>query len=228
MASSLPASEQAYRYVKQLILDGELTSDEMVTEGQIVAQMSISRTPVREAFLRLSSEGWLRLYPKKGALVVPVQPEEMEQVLEARHLIETHAMQAIVRHPEDAKVLGQNLLALTMQMKKSMDEDEDIEIFTSMDTDFHLMIVVSAENDILSNIYRGLRDRLRRMTARSVWHDKERMEGIIRDHTDLAHIVERADVDAFSARLTEHMRSTHERSHRRSDRTTSPRSGSLS
>lgn len=210
MPPSLPASEQAYRYVKERILNGQIAAGDMITEGQIVADIALSRTPVREAFLRLEAEGWLRLFPKRGALVVPVQPQEMEQVLEARHLIETHAVRAVARNPAEAKALGEKLLALTAQMQRAM-ADRDIETFTSLDPEFHLMIVLSADNDILSDIYRGLRDRLRRMTIRSVWHDEGRMEGIITDHTDLAHIVERADVEAYSARLLEHMLATHSR-----------------
>ena len=52
----------------------------------------MSRTPVREAFLRLEAEGLLRLFPKRGALVVPVSPAEVEAVLEARELVEGHAV----------------------------------------------------------------------------------------------------------------------------------------
>ena len=206
----LSASEQVYRFVKETILNGQIAAGDMITEGQIVAEMSLSRTPVREAFLRLASEGWLKLYPKRGALVVPVQPQEMEQVLEARHLIETHAVRTIARNPAEANALGQCLLTITAQMQRAMDE-QDIESFTSLDTEFHLTIVRSADNDILSDIYQGLRDRLRRMTIRSVWRDESRMQGIIKDHTDLAHIVERADVEAYSTRLLEHMLSTHSR-----------------
>lgn len=211
MTASLSASEQAYRHVKELILNGQLPAGDMITEGQIVAEVSLSRTPVREAFLRLEAEGWLKLFPKRGALVVPVQPNEMEQVLEARQLIETHAVKAVARHPEEAATLGDALLAIVGQMRQAM-EDGDIESFSLLDTEFHLTIVVSADNDILSGIYRGLRERLRRMTTRSVWQDRARMEGILTDHTDLAHIIRRGDVEAFSERLLEHMLATHSRS----------------
>jgi DNA-binding GntR family transcriptional regulator len=213
MPSPLSASEQAYRYVKQLILDGRIASGEMISERQIVAGVSLSRTPVREAFLRLSTEGWLKLYPKRGALVVPIRPEEMGQVLQARHLIESHAMRSIAKNPAEAEVLGTNLLALTQRMQRAM-EAGDSEVFTSLDTEFHLMIVRSAGNDILSDIYRGLRDRLRRMTARSIRQDEETMKGIVRDHTDLAHIVKSADAAGFDTRLMEHMRSAHDRNNR--------------
>ncbi|MGL3150285.1 GntR family transcriptional regulator [Microbacterium sp. A82] len=214
MSQPMSASDQVYRHVRELILDGQIGSGELITEGQFVEATGLSRTPVREAFLRLEAEGWLKLYPKRGALVVPVQPEEKEQVLEARQLIETHAMTTIAASADAAQALRRRLLDITEQMRVAMDAG-DIETFTTLDAEFHLVIVNSSGNDILADIYRGLRDRLRRMTTRSVWHDKTRMQAIVTDHTDLAEIVSQRDVAAFSTRLMEHMRSIHDRAHRR-------------
>ena len=56
----------------------------------------MSRTPVREAFLRLQSEGLLRLYPKRGALVVPVSVGEVEAVMETRMLVERFALDKVL------------------------------------------------------------------------------------------------------------------------------------
>ncbi len=214
MSKPMSASDQVYRHVRELILDGGIGPGELITEGQFVEATGLSRTPVREAFLRLEAEGWLKLYPKRGALVVPVQPEEKEQVLEARQLIETHAMTTIAANADAAEALSRRLLQITERTREAMEAD-DIEAFTTLDAEFHLALVQSSGNDILSDIYRGLRDRLRRMTTRSVWHDKTRMEVIVKDHGDLAEIVARRDVEAFSSRLMEHMRATHDRAHSR-------------
>lgn len=214
MSQPMSAADQVYGHVRELILDGGIGAGELITEGQFVEATGLSRTPVREAFLRLEAEGWLKLYPKRGALVVPVQPEEKEQVLEARQLIETHAMTTIAASASAAQTLSTRLLEITEQTRDAMDAD-DIAAFTTLDAEFHLVLVKSSGNDILSDIYRGLRDRLRRMTTRSVWHDKTRMEAIVKDHSDLAEIVAQRDVAAFSARLMEHMRATHDRAHSR-------------
>lgn len=217
MKTALSASEQAYLRVKEMILEGELPAGDMITEGQVSADLSVSRTPIREAFLRLEAEGWLRLYPKRGALVVPVQPNEMEQVFEARQLIETHAVRVVSQDAELIAALTQALGGVIAQMVQAL-ADEDVETFSSLDTEFHLTIVLAADNDILSDIYRGLRERLRRMTTRSVWHDRTRMERIIAEHTELAEIIRRGEPDAYSARLLEHMVATHSGRARRQGR----------
>ncbi|MBH0121440.1 GntR family transcriptional regulator, partial [Rhodococcus sp. CX] len=90
------AAEQAYREVKERILSGTLPGGELISEGEIAAEMGTSRTPVREAFLRLETEGWMRLYPKRGALVVPVADGEAEHVVAARLLLEADAVRVVV------------------------------------------------------------------------------------------------------------------------------------
>lgn len=205
----MSAADDVYRHVREHILSGTIASGEMITEGQFVDAVGVSRTPVREAFLRLEVEGWLKLYPKRGAMVVPVQPEEKEQVFEARRLIETHAVSVIAREPAAAGALAAQLEFVVTQMRDAM-HSYDIEAFTALDAEFHVTIVGSAGNDILTGIYRGLRDRLRRMTTRSVWGDESRMLRILDDHSDLARIIARGDTDAFAERLEEHMRSVHQ------------------
>ena len=82
------ASERAYAHVKGGILDGTL-------EGEVAEAVGVSRTPVREALLRLEVEGYLRLYPKKGAMIVPVSAQEAQDVIEARGVIEEWAANRI-------------------------------------------------------------------------------------------------------------------------------------
>ena len=54
-------SDRAYRLVKERILNGSLPSDTMFSEGEIAQELDTSRTPVREALLRLQAEGWIQL-----------------------------------------------------------------------------------------------------------------------------------------------------------------------
>src|SRR5680860_948417 len=83
--SGMPsASARAYAHVKGGILDGTNAGGQFFTEGEVAEAIGVSRTPVREALLRLEVEGLVRLYPKKGAMVVPVSAQEAQDVVEAR------------------------------------------------------------------------------------------------------------------------------------------------
>ena len=96
------AKDRALDYVKAQVLTGAFSWGELISEGEVASARGMSRTPVREAFLRLEAEGLLRLYPKRGALV-PVSPEEVRVVTEARLLLEQFAAGKVIRRGPAAR-----------------------------------------------------------------------------------------------------------------------------
>ena len=90
------AKDRALDYVKNQVLTGAFPGGELISEGEVAAALGMSRTPVREAFLRLEAEGLLRLYPQRGALVVPVSSEEARAVIEARRVLEQFAASKVI------------------------------------------------------------------------------------------------------------------------------------
>src|SRR6478609_3711227 len=162
----MSASERAYRHVKDRILDGSLPGGELISEGEIAEALGMSRTPVRAAFGQLEAEGLLRLYPKRGALVVPVSASETEAVMETRWVIERYAIERIIERPGDvAAALAESVAAQA---------DLEIPEFIEADRAFHRTLVAGTNNQILLSLYDSLRDRQRRMAAaRSEEHTSE-------------------------------------------------------
>jgi DNA-binding GntR family transcriptional regulator len=91
------ATDRAYVYARQQIISGGFPPGELITEGQVSEALEISRTPVREAFMLLAAEGLLRLFPKRGALVVPVTWAEVGDIFEARLLVERWAVERVIQ-----------------------------------------------------------------------------------------------------------------------------------
>src|SRR3982750_1048331 len=105
-------------------------------------QLGMSRTPVRAAFGQLEAEGLLRLYPKRGALVVPVSAQETEAVLEARWVIERYAIERGIDNPED----------VPERRRDAIDAQADVEdntAFVEADRAFHRTLVAGTGNPIL-------------------------------------------------------------------------------
>src|ERR671916_3537295 len=104
MASSvlkMTAKDRAYEFTKGRVLDSTFAGGDLITEGEVASALGMSRTPVREAFLRLEGEGLLRLYPKRGALVVPVSAQEVDAVMETRLLVERFAIEKAIARGAD-------------------------------------------------------------------------------------------------------------------------------
>ena len=203
---STSAGERAYQHVKRKVLQGSFDGGELIAEGQVADSLGVSRTPVREAFLRLEAEGLLRLYPKRGALVVPVSPGEVDDVVEARLLIERFAVAKVVAAGRQGEVAAAMRAVLDRQRVAA--ERGQVERFNDLDRDFHAALVGAAGNAIISRQYDGLRDRQVRMGVRALLGRAGRMEQIMGEHERICDLLARADEVELSAFLDTHVGTT--------------------
>lgn len=81
-------AEQAYTELEQRLVTLELHPGQFLQEKILTETLGLGRTPVREAVQRLTETGLLKIYPRKGILVQPVQAESLGQVLETRRVLE--------------------------------------------------------------------------------------------------------------------------------------------
>ena len=204
-----PSSGQAvYIEVKEMILSNEIPGGEFLSEGNIASKMGTSRTPVREAFRRLEAEGWLRIFPKRGALVLSLSDGEAAQLIEARLLIEANAIAAVSSHPARLKRLVESLQG-ELEKQAEIVRSEDIRKFGRADAAFHLEIVRAGENQVLYEIYESLSDRQQRMTSAMLTRFPEQAGKIVRDHTELVEFVRSGDSAGYRECAMRHLKDEH-------------------
>lgn len=207
MSRPMSATDRAYHETRGRILDGELAGGDVITEGQVSMSLGISRTPVREAFLRLQAEGLLHLYPKRGAVVVPVSMEEATSVMEAREIIESFAATKLLTENES---LPRPLLAAlweNLSEQQMHAHSGNSGVFVETDTRFHLLLVESCDNPFLVDLLRNLRDHQRRLGLAAGKNDiVERMLAAHREHVGLVERLDRGDLDAYLSALRSHLR----------------------
>ncbi len=202
------AADRVYEHVRRAILTRRFADNDLLAEGRIAQETGVSRTPVREALLRLESEGMVRLLPKKGALVLPVSAQEWRDVLATRELVETFCVREIVN--------GGRAALLTARLRKAVDDlelaagSDDLTAYVSADRDFHATIVAAAGNSILNKLYGSLRDRQLRMGAANLLAsdglaDRVRMSRTIADHRAIAEAIALEDVDTAVALTVAHL-----------------------
>ncbi len=200
-ATKPSASDRAYERIKAGVLTGEFPGGTLLTEGEIAGDVEVSRTPVREAFLRLETEGLIKLYPKKGALVVSVSGPEADSILEARSLVETWAAEHAFRQ---RRSLIPELAGLLEQMRAHRSAG-DVAAFTEADRGFHEHVVAAAGNAVLGRFYRSLRERQLCINAAMMRVDDERMDRAIADHAGLIDALQSGDAAAFAVRTRDHL-----------------------
>ena len=197
----IPAAERVYAFVKAAILDRVYPGGELLTEGELAAAVGVSRTPVREALLRLEESGLVKLYPKKGALVLPVLAQEVNDVLEARELIETHAAAKVWPR---RKQLAAALEPLVREMRKHC-RARDAKSFLEADRAFHEAIVDAAGNEILARLYNSLRDRQVRMGVPVIEVQPVRMERSVAGHQEMIDALGGNSAKRFRDLVIEHI-----------------------
>jgi len=198
------AAQLAYDYVKARLLDGRFAGGTLLSENEIAQRLDVSRTPVRQAFVQLEAEGLLELYPRRGALVVPISPSEAEDVLEARMLIEQHAAR---RAASAGPALAETLRGHIADQEQAL---EDGAGFAWADRRFHHALVESAGNQLLTRQSAGLRDRHQRIAAATVAGDPARIGRFIAEHRAIVAALERSDGDAAAELLGTHLQGAHE------------------
>lgn len=212
MATSNPpqrtAKDRALDYVKARVLTGAFPGGELISEGDVAAALGMSRTPVREAFLRLEAEGLLRLYPQRGALVVPVSPDEVRAVMEARLVLEQFAATRVVgRGPAVCAGVFERLSGELLRQRAAADR-VDWPDFLDADRAFHAITLDEASNAILSGFYGSLRDRQMRMIGESALRDPARVTTILAEHREIAESLRDGDAERALRAVQSHLAST--------------------
>ncbi|MFD8735733.1 GntR family transcriptional regulator [Streptomyces sp. NPDC059618] len=196
-----PAADRVYAHVKDGVLERRYEGGALLTEGELADAVGVSRTPVREALLRLEAEGLIKLYPKKGALVLPVSAQEIADVVETRQLVEEHAARKAV--PASPLLLAR--LEELLERQKEQAAAGDLAAAAVTDRCFHAEIVRSGGNEILSRLYDQLRDRQLRMGVAVMHAHPDRITKTLVEHEQILDALRSGDADAVVGLIHGHV-----------------------
>lgn len=201
------AQDVTYRWLKQHV--GSLSRHEgtFLTEAEVSEMTGTSRTPVREALLRLEAEGFLQIVPKKGAYVPPVSDAEVAAVMQARELIEDWCVRQVMATADPATISGLSAELEDLLHRQEQMLDDSVG-FIECDRAFHRAIVRTAGNPVLRDFYESLRDRQVRMGLRALSSKADRVRTVLAEHAAIVAAVRTADPAVAADALGAHLRST--------------------
>lgn len=202
------ARERALDYVKRQILAGVFRGGELITEGEVAGALDMSRTPVREAFLRLEADGLLKLYPQRGALVVPVSPAEVHAVMESRLVLEQFAAEKVIGYGDSRRALVAKAMREQITRQQEARSAGQVPEFLDADRAFHAVLLQNADNEILADLYGSLRDRQLRMIGESAVRDPGRMTTILAEHEHITAALESGDLAVTVEAIRHHLTGT--------------------
>lgn len=153
-------ADQAYVQLKQLILDGTLPAGAQMLELEAAARLNMSRTPVREAMVRLRQEGIVEIRPRHGMRVLPISAVDMRDIYEIITALEGTAAEGVARRGLTARQIAA-LQGAVRDMDKAL-EQHDLHAWAAADERFHLMLVELSGNKRLIQMVAQLWDQAHR------------------------------------------------------------------
>lgn len=160
-AASRPSRvEAAYVAIRRRILDNVYAPGHRALEADLAAELAISRTPVREALIRLAHEGLVEVIPRHGMRVLPVSPADMREIYVVLTALESAAAEILAqRRPSDVELTP--LVEATGDMTRALAND-DLTAWAAADERFHRHLLELAGNRTLIDAVARVGDRVHR------------------------------------------------------------------
>jgi DNA-binding GntR family transcriptional regulator len=187
--------------LRDLIVQGRLAAGARLNERLLTAQMGLSRTPLREAFKVLATEGLVELLPNRGAIVSQMDPVRLSESLAVMGALEALAGELACRNATDAQI--NEIRALHYEML-AYHARGDLAGYFKFNQAIHLKLVKYSGNTVLTNMYGSLNGNVRR--ARYMANlSKERWDAAIREHEEILAALASRDIKRIKALLSDHL-----------------------
>ncbi|HTS98869.1 MAG TPA: GntR family transcriptional regulator [Streptosporangiaceae bacterium] len=193
--------------------DGTDDEDCRLDERALAEGLGISRTPVREALLRLESEGVVRAVPRRGVYVIRKTKAEIIEVILA-----SAALEAMAARLAADRATGDEIADLVARFPEFTGSDDDgpgqpaaagrrpalpLNEYSQLNLDFHQRIVELAHSDLLCELISRLQIHMRAIRQTTIGDD-ERMAHSVVDHAHILEALEARDADAVETRVRQH------------------------
>jgi DNA-binding GntR family transcriptional regulator len=200
------AADRAHASIRQSILSGALAPASMLSENDLAASLGMSRTPVRAALSRLQDEGWVTIYPQRGALVRELSAEEVRECADVRNALESAG---IMRSSAERRAELADRLAANVDQQARALGDRDVASFATLALEFHRTFVVMSGNRTMLEVYDRLQDRQYLSIVRSADRISGDPDQVLAEHRVLLDDARRGDWTAFATHLGDHQTRSH-------------------
>ncbi len=193
--------EEVYTSIRRSILRGDLEPGQRLIEEKMAAEYGASRTPIREAFLKLEREGLVARRAKGGFIVGHVDKGDVDEIMDMRAVLEGHAAARAARRASDELVVRlREMLARYEAAMKAGEIDRLIEL----NTQFHDLLYAASGSARLKMMLEDLRDYFYRF-RRHILGLKGMDERSHQDHVEMVEAIARGDAEAAERLVREHI-----------------------
>ncbi|MGB9698940.1 MAG: GntR family transcriptional regulator [Thermodesulfobacteriota bacterium] len=200
-------ADQIYEHLKAKILHGDIKPGERMMQIPVAEKLSISRTPVRDAFRRLEQDGLVEKLPQGGVRVSVIPEETVKEVFGIRRVLETYALQiACGKITAEEITLLKNLKYQAQEIlaAKRLNQEAKIRQLFELNSRFHEIIYAATGNVYLLNILNNLRNIVSRLRYLGL-QAGETWKEVWEEHAQLINFLEKRDKKGALNLLNKHL-----------------------
>lgn len=195
-------SDIAYEIIKEKIIKGELQPLSDISEEALQQELNISRTPIREAIQKLSKEGFVYIYARKGTLVSPVNEEIIHAVYEVRLLNEPYISRNVCNMVDEKWLC--DMKNRFLNCPQNLNEEERKDYYISLDTELHGGIIKYCNNIFLKDALRIVSDHSQRIRYRTS-HVNTDYERSVKEHLEIIEAFLEKNADKVEEKTRTHI-----------------------
>ena len=195
-------TDRVTQVLREAILDGVLAPSTWLRETELAKELSVSRTPVREALSRLSVEGLVTITAHQGAMVAHMTMEDVLKVYVVRESLEGLAARLAAKHRSQRHL--DNLGDLLARMRRAAEEQAYSEL-NRLNLAFHRTIREASDNEYVDRFLRHIEHAVRRF-GRTTFEVPGRAQEAVEEHARILESIAVGDAGAAERLAEEHMR----------------------
>jgi DNA-binding GntR family transcriptional regulator len=199
-AEAASLADQAYAHLKQMIFDFQLMPGDRVSETELAQRVTVSRTPLRAALQRLEREGFLKLLPRLGWQVAPLDFDVMDELYDLRTLIECEA----ARHLAECEQRPELRQLADIWLVPAADRLDDAGEVGALDERFHALLVQGSGNREMARVHKEITERIR-IIRRLDFTKPARVEATYDEHARILRAITRRRADEAQRLLRAHI-----------------------
>jgi DNA-binding GntR family transcriptional regulator len=194
---------QVFYILKDLIITLKILPRQLISEKEVAEALSASKTPVREAMIRLENAGLVNVVPKSGTYVSPLNIDRYKEACFTRLTLEASCVRRAALHPKRADYADRLHEALDDQ--RAAHDAEDHELFFRLDEAFHALLFEVAQLAGVWNIIQRTQLDVHRVRHLRRLQNVRNGLGVINGHAAIIAAILAGDADAAEAALMDHI-----------------------
>lgn len=198
--------EKAYDYLIGLIKNGQLEADTIYSLNQMSKRANFSKTPFRDAVLRLEQERYLDILPSKGFILHKMTREDILETYQIRNAIEIYCLKQLSLRldTQRGQEFFQKLCSKVESQREIVSTGGSTEDFARKDYEFHRSMVQFVGNQSMLEMYRRFMYRIFWLNVTS-FSRAGRMDETITEHTRFLSLLEQHDIQELEHLLEQHL-----------------------